>query len=304
MKRFALMLTVITAALACNRSETTRPAAPAAAGPAAPAAVPYDQQILQWRANRLARLTSDDSWLTLVGLLWLNEGKNEVALPARPPAKVRATLHGGKVTIDPLPGMTIDGKLVSSPVELHDDADPKGPTVVALGTLRFHAIKRNDRYAFRVKDKTSDARTHFAGLDYFPVDPRWRVEARWVPYNPPRKIPITNVLGMTSDEVAPGRLEFAVDGKPYSIEPILEQGETDLFIIFRDATAGKETYPAARYLYASPAGPDGKVIVDFNKAYNPPCAFTPYATCPLPPAQNKLPFRIEAGEKKYAGGHA
>jgi len=216
---------------------------------------------------------------------------------------VHATLAGGKVTIDPLPEMRIEGKPVASPVELHNDLDPNGPTVVELGTLRFHVIKRNDRYALRVKDRASDARTHFAGLDYFPTDPRWRVEARWVPYNPPHKIPITNVLGMTSDEVAPGRLVFAVEGKEYSVEPILEQGEKDLFIIFRDATAGKETYGAARYLYATPPGADGKVIVDFNKAYNPPCAFTPYATCPLPPAQNKLPFRIEAGEKKYAGGH-
>ena len=109
---------------------------------------------------------------------------------------------------------------------------------------------------------------------------------------------------MTGDETSPGAIVFTVDGKEYSIDPILEQGESDYFIIFRDATAGKETYPAARYLYAAPPGPDGKIILDFNKAYNPPCAFTPYATCPLPPPQNKLPFRIEAGEKKYAGGHA
>lgn len=295
MKRLAAMLIAITATLACNRTDTPRPAA---------AADGYDRQITAWRANRLRNLTSDNGWLTLVGLLWLSDGTHDVDLPAKPPVKVHTTLAGGKVTIDSLPGMTVDGKPVASPLELHNDADPNGPTVVALGTLRFHVIKRNDRYAFRVKDRASDARTHFAGLDYFPTDPRWRVEARWVAYNPPHKIPITNVLGMTSDEVAPGRLVFNVDGKEYGIEPILEEGEKDLFIIFRDATAGKETYGAARYLYATPPGPDGKVIVDFNKAYNPPCAFTPYATCPLPPAQNRLPFRIEAGEKKYAGGHA
>ena len=145
--------------------------------------------------------------------------------------------------------------------------------------------------------------TKFAGLDYFPFNPKWRVKAKFQPYQPPRKIPITNVLGMTSDEISPGLLVFNVDGHDYRLEPILEQGEKDYFIIFRDATSGKETYPAARYLYASPPGADGKTIVDFNKAYNPPCAFTPYATCPLPPPQNRLGVRIDAGEKKYAGGH-
>src|SRR5439155_25252306 len=148
-----------------------------------------------------------------------------------------------------------------------------------------------DRYGVRIKDTQSPARAHFLGLQYFPANPEYRVEARFEPYRPARKIAITNVLGMTSDEISPGALVFTLKGQTYRIDPILEQGEKDLFIIFKDATAGKETYPAARYVYASQPDTNGKTVIDFNHAYNPPCAFTPYATCPLPPPQNKLPIR-------------
>ncbi|HKO57822.1 MAG TPA: DUF1684 domain-containing protein [Thermoanaerobaculia bacterium] len=287
MKRLLILLMLSAAFLSCHRASSSPP-----------------PEFTQWREKRLANLTKEDGWLTLVGLDWLKEGPNEISIPSKPPAVIHATLVSGKVTLEPSPSLMIDGKPLAGPTVLRNDADPQGPTIVQLGTIRFYAIKRNDRYGFRVRDLASDARTKFAGLDYFPYDPNYRLEAKWVPYDPPHAIPITNVLGMTSSETAPGRLVFTIDGKEYSVEPILEQGESDLFIIFRDQTAGKETYGAARYLYASPPGPDGKVVVDFNKAYNPPCAFTPFATCPLPPAQNKLPIRIEAGEKKYAGGHA
>jgi uncharacterized protein (DUF1684 family) len=275
----------------------------------------HQREVMQWRAKRFASLTSDSGWLTLAGLDWLHEGENhvgseksnDVVLPVKAPASCGTLLlAGGKTmfTPDPTAALTVDGKPLAVPIELHNDSEENGPTVVHVGPITFQVIKRNDRYALRVKDKESEARVHFLGLEYFPVDPKWRLEATFEPYNPPRKVAITNVLGMTSDETAPGVLVLAVGGESYRIQPILEQGEKDLFIIFKDATAGKETYGAARYLYAHPPGPDGKVIIDFNKAYSPPCAFTPFATCPLPPPQNHLPFRIEAGEKKYAGGHA
>jgi uncharacterized protein (DUF1684 family) len=260
----------------------------------------YQQEIMKWRENRRTRLMGDDSWLTLVGLQWLNEGENKIATP---PDVGTVTLDKGVVTLAPNPKLTIGGKPVAQPIILLDDANPKGPTFVQSGTTKFNAIKRADKYGLRVRDTGSEARKSFKGLEYFPVDPKWHVEARFESFNPPRHVAITNVLGMVTDEVAPGELVFSVDGKEYRIEPILEQGETDYFVIFRDATAGKETYPAARYVYAPPPK-DGKTVIDFNKAYNPPCAFTPFATCPLPPAQNRLPFRIEAGEKKYAGGHS
>jgi len=247
----------------------------------------YVQEITKWQTNRAARLKAEDGWLSLVGLQWLNPAENKLE------GFGTFTLHDGKVTYVPAAG--------GAPQELRDDTDPNGPTLLQQGTKRVTVIKRNEKLGLRIKDANSPARTHFLGLDYFPVNSQWRFVARFEPYNPPKKLPITNVLGMVSEETSPGLLAFDVDGKTYKVEPILEQGETDWFIIFKDATSGKETYGAARYVYAAPPGPDGTTVLDFNKAYNPPCAFTPYATCPLPPPQNKLPFRVEAGEKKYRG---
>jgi len=263
----------------------------------------FAQDEMKWRAERRARLTSDSSWLTLVGLHWLQPGTNDVTIAGTPPLPVRFTLTNGVVSVEPNPALTIGGKPVTTPTPLADDTNPNGPTIIKAGTRSMQVIKRNDKFAIRAKDTQSAARREFKGLDYFPPNEKLRVEARFEPYNPPKKIPITNVLGMTSDEVSPGALVFTIDGTEYRLDPILEQGEKDLFVIFKDQTAGHETYGAARYVYASPPV-DGKTIVDFNHAYNPPCAFTPYATCPLPPPQNRLPIRIEAGEKKYAGGHA
>ncbi len=252
----------------------------------------YEAEIQQWRAERRARLTSDDGWLTLTGLFWLHDGANDVTLPTHPPTGAKFVLQNGKVTL--LPNMP-----------LRDDTDPQGPTVIRRGTVSFQTIKRGDvsgdKFGIRVKDPESEARKDFQGIDYFPINPAFRVQAHFQPYNPRKKIAIANVLGMISDETSPGALVFTLGGKTFRIDPILEQGEKDLFIIFKDATSGKETYGAARYLYAHPADANGNTIVDFNKAYNPPCVFTHYATCPLPPPQNRLPIRVEAGEKKYAG---
>jgi uncharacterized protein (DUF1684 family) len=301
MKRFVAATLLLFAA--CQHNE-----------PAPPAASSYDTDIHKWQTTRAERLKSEDSWLSLAGLYWLNEGANrigsdktanDIVFPPKAPASVGTlTLTNGKVTLTPnaSAGLSADAKPLTTPVELRNDTDPSGPpTVVRFGTMNFQVIKRNEKFGVRLKDAQNDARVHFKGLAYFPVAPKWRIEGTFRPYNPPKKIAITNVLGMTGDETAPGAIVFTVDGKEYAIDPILEQGEKDYFVIFRDATAGKETYGAARYLYVTPPGPDNKVVIDFNKAYNPPCAFTPYATCPLPPPQNKLPFRIEAGEKKYAG---
>jgi len=263
-------------------------------------AATVDTDVQQWRDQRRARLTSDDGWLSLVGLYWLHDGVNDITLPAHPPVTAGFILEKGRVTLLANPQLG-----VKSSMPLRDDTDPAGPTIVRAGTLNFQAIKRadvkGDRFGIRVKDSESEARKDFKGLDYFPVNPAFRVQAHFDPYQPPKKIPITNVLGMTSDETSPGALVFTLGGNTYRIDPILEQGEKDLFIIFKDATSGKETYAAARYMYAHPPDANGNTVVDFNKSYNPPCVFTPYATCPLPPPQNRLPIRIEAGEKKYAG---
>jgi uncharacterized protein (DUF1684 family) len=275
----------------------------------------YKAEIEKWQNERLTNLKKEDSWLTLVGLYWLKEGENKfgtnaansVALPKDKAPDVAGTflLDKGYVRLmaQPDAGITADSKPVTA-LDLKDDNDDSGPTILKLGTLIINVVKRGDRIGVRVKDSQSAARLQFKGLDYFPTDPKWRVEARFEPYQPAKMIPITNVLGMTSDETSPGALAFEVDGKTYRIDPILEKGETDYFIMIADETTGRETYGAGRYLYVSPPDASGRVVIDFNKAYNPPCAFTPFATCPLPPRQNHLPLRIEAGEKKYvSAGH-
>ncbi|HSP34225.1 MAG TPA: DUF1684 domain-containing protein [Thermoanaerobaculia bacterium] len=290
MKRLALVLIL---AAACRHEPSLDRAA-------------YEQDVMQWRKYRAVGLTKPDGWTTLVGLDWLNDGRNELKLPGGPAGTI--VLQNGKTTLEPVAssGLTINGQPVNAPVEVKTDFDPNGPTIVKRGSVQFQIIKRDPRgYAVRIKDANGDARVHFKGLDDFPVDPQWRLVAKFEPYNPPKKIPITNVLGMTTEETSPGALVFTSpgDSKEYRIDPINEQGEQDLFIIIKDQTSRDSTYQAARYLYAKRPGPDGTTIVDFNKAYNPPCAFTPFATCPLPPPQNVLPFRIEAGEKRYAGSH-
>lgn len=272
---------------------------PATETPVVDKSVAHEKEVEEWKTNRHQRLLREDGWLTLVALDWLKEGEN----PA-PAESGTITLAGGKATLTPNgDGLTIDDKPVTAPVELRNDADPNGPTIVRKGSVRFNVIKRGDRYGVRVKDANAETRQTFKGLDYYPIDPKWRVEATLEAYHPPKRIPITDVTGMTSDYIAPGALVFTVDGKEYRIDPVIEEGSDEFFIIFKDETSRDTTYQAGRYLYAKKPGADGKVIVDFNKAYNPPCVFTPYATCPLPPPQNRLAVRVEAGEKRFAGKH-
>jgi uncharacterized protein (DUF1684 family) len=287
-------------------------------------AASHRSEIQKWQSDRLASLTKDDGWLTLVGLFWLNEGenkfgsdpKNAVVLPKDKAPGVAGSLwlEQGRVrltarpqtgiSVAPPPGVAvnkIDGQSPVTSLDLKADTDDGGPTILQLGSLLINVVKRGDRFGVRVKDTESRTRREFKGLEYFPTDPKWRIEARFEPYQPPKTIPITNVLSMTDDETSPGAFAFEVDGKTYRVDPILEKGETDWFVMIADETTGRETYGAGRYLYVTPPDASGKVVIDFNKAYSPPCAFTNFATCPLPPRQNHLPFRIEAGEKKYAG---
>ena len=143
------------------------------------------------------------------------------------------------------------------------------------------------------------ARTGFLGLDYFPIDPAWRIEAKWVPFEPPREIRIASIVGTSENEKSPGKAVFDREGKTFELIPVQESPDS-LFFIFSDETSGKETYGAARFLYSDPPR-GGKVVLDFNRAVNPPCAFTPFATCPLPPKENRLTVRVTAGEKNYRG---
>ena len=265
-----------------------------------------------WRDGRVKRLKSPTGWLTLVGLHWLQPGENvfgsdpdcAVPLPAgKAPLHAGVlVLEAGAVRIVPKPdsGFMIDGKpVVAQP--LADDNSEK-TDVVTRGDLSFIVIKRGDRIGVRVKDSQSPVLKNFKGLDYFPADPKWLVTASFAPYDTPKKVTIPTVLGTTESMEAPGLVTFTIDGKTLTLEPVVEDPtDAKLFFIFKDQTSAKETYGAGRFLYAD-MPKDNTVVLDFNHAYNPPCAFTPYATCPLPPKQNWLPVRVEAGEKTFAGG--
>jgi uncharacterized protein (DUF1684 family) len=267
----------------------------------------YRKQIEEWRQHRVQRLTAPTGWLSLVGLEWLKSGQNTLGSApdnaikqAKWPAHLGTiVLDGQRVTITLADGA--DAKIgdgTSRSAELVDDAEPK-PTVVSSGTVSFYLVRRGEHIGLRIKDSEAPTRTGFVGLDYFDIDPSWRVEAKWEAYDPPREVEEPNVLGEIDKVIVPGAAVFERDGKTFRVEPVIETpGDTELFLVFADRTSGKETYGAARFVYSEPPK-DGRIVIDFNKAYNPPCVFTPYATCPLPTQQNRLNARVTAGEKKY-----
>jgi uncharacterized protein len=262
----------------------------------------------EWQERRLKRLQADDGWLTLVGLGWLKEGANTagsdgkaaVVFPEGAPKDVGTfTRFGSKVTFQPEAGVTVtrDGKAFSGgPVQTDEEGRAK-PDILQVGRLRFQIIARGDRIGVRIKDPEARARKEFKGIPMYPPAEGWRIVARWEPTDPPAEIAVPNVLGEVERSPSPGTAVFSVDGKEYRLTPVLEVGSTDLFFVFADETNRTETYGAGRFLYADPAK-DGTVILDFNRAYNPPCAFSAFATCPLPPKQNRLKLRVDAGEKR------
>jgi uncharacterized protein len=269
----------------------------------------YTASIEKWRKERLQRLTSDEGWLTVAGLYWLEEGDNRAGTeagspvllpPGTAPPRV-GTFHrkGASVSFsaEPAAGVTSGGRPVTT-LEMKDDTTGTPDTIV-VNDLTMFIIKRGDRLGVRLRDKNRRQRREFKGLDYFPIREEYRVEADWVPYDPPHNLAIPDILGMTENLPCPGYARFRIGGQELHLEPVIEQpGDQELFFIFADRTNGTETYPSGRFFY-SPMPRDGKIVIDFNKAYNPPCAFTPFATCPLPPPQNRLAVPIEAGEKKF-----
>lgn len=272
----------------------------------------YRKEIETWRNARLERLKSPYGWPSLVGLEWLKEGANTVGsakdntiVIAKAPAHLGTiTLHAGKASIvlDPNANATIDDAKKAS-ADLADDGQAK-PTMVAFDTVKFYFVIRGDKYGLRIKDSEAATRKQIiaSGIENFDIDPGWRVEAKWEAYTPAHEVEGVNIIGQTEKYVIPGAATFTHDGKTFKVEPMLENpGDKELFLVFADRTSGKETYGAARFLYAD-MPKDGKVVLDFNKAYNPPCAFTPYATCPLPTPQNRLDVRVTAGEKKWRYG--
>jgi uncharacterized protein len=270
---------------------------------------PHEEEILAWRMQRRARLTAPDGWLSLIALEWLPPGpttvgsdpSNDVILPSPAPALVATIDVAQGVAVAQMEAgavVAVDGRPAVGRVALRDDRGGE-PTVLRLGTISFHLIARDGRLALRVRDAANPARGGLGPLEYFPFNPGWRVEAEFQPYDPPKRVSVPTVMDVAETYLVPGRLRFEVGGFRRGLTAFREQGETDLFIVFADRTNVAETYGGGRYLYAKPPGPGGTTVIDFNRAYNPPCVFTPFCTCALPLPQNHLPLRVKAGEKRY-----
>lgn len=272
----------------------------------------YRASIEAWRERRVTALTRDTGWLTLTALHRLEPGVHslgsdpaaDLALPGSAPATFgelevshdAVVFHAAAAT-----AFTADGEAVVSR-RLTSDAEGD-PTVITIGSVSFFLIERGAVRLLRVRDSEHPNRRDFIGIDTFPVDPSWRFDARFEPYDPPLSIPVANIIGIVEETPSWGAVVFERGGETYRLDALAEPGDEELFLVFGDATSGMESYGAGRYLYVDAPGSDGRIDLDFNRAYNPPCAFTAFATCPLPPRQNRLPLRIEAGEKTYVGPH-
>lgn len=270
----------------------------------------YIQQIDEWHKKRIESLKVKDSWISLAGLFWLNPGENsfgtdksnDIIFPKGKAADFMGwfDLNDGFVTVRLNPGINIssDDQPVTEMVLQNDNTGK--PSILRYESLSWFVIKRQDKYGIRLKDSEHPEFERFTGIDRFAVIPEWKIKAKFIPYDPVKKIEIPTVLGTILEEPSPGYLQFAIDGKTFQLDPTGNINSKKLFLIFADRTNGDETYGAGRFLSVDFPHPDSTIYIDFNKAYNPPCAFTKYATCSLPPKQNQLPIEITAGEKNYA----
>ncbi|MFA3784038.1 DUF1684 domain-containing protein [Melioribacteraceae bacterium 4301-Me] len=270
----------------------------------------YIEEIKKWHNRRIENLKKENGWLNLVGLYWLKQGenkfgsssKNDIVFPAGEAPKFIGsfTLNGSNVRVKINKNIEVksDGKIVE---EMELISDEKGePTILSYGSLRWFVIKRGEKFGIRLRDLEAPLVRSFTGIETFPINSDWRIIADFKKYDRPRKIEIPNILGSAEIDSTSGEVVFKKNNKTYSLIA-LDEGNL-LFIIFGDKTNGEETYGGGRFLYANKPDSAGKVILDFNKAYNPPCVFTKYATCPLPPEQNHLDLEVTAGEKMFHGG--
>lgn len=270
----------------------------------------YLSEIEQWHLKRISNLKKENGWLNLAGLYWLKHGENkfgsakdnDLVFPENAPAHIGTiTLIDSIVTINILTKIYVTSDSVKvDKIEMKHDLTGK-PNVFSYNFLRWFLIKRGEKYGIRLRDLKAKLLNEFEGINRFPVNKDWKIEADYEAYNPPKKILVPNVLGSSDEEIVPGKLVFKVKDQMYSLNPI-DSGEK-LFIIFADETNGETTYGAGRFLYTEKPDSLGKVILDFNKSYNPPCVFTKYATCPLPPEQNRLALKITAGEMNFGNSH-
>lgn len=269
----------------------------------------YLDEIRAWHDERVAKLKAENGWLSLAGLFWLDEGEsafgsadeNPIVFPDRaPPVIGTITVDGLKARLDVEEGVEAlcRGETVVR-MAMTSDADPAvEPDMVTVGDFTFLVIERGGRLALRLYDRQADALRSFTNIETYPVDAAWRIVGRFLPYKEPKTILVPTVIQTEEEAIVPGEIHFGAAGKELRLLPMGLEGSDELFIVFADETSGKETYGGGRFLNA-PAPKEGKVVLDFNKAYNPPCAFTPYATCYRPPEENRLPVQVRAGEKKY-----
>jgi uncharacterized protein len=275
----------------------------------------YQKTIAEWRAQQEAKLRANDGWLTVVGLHWLKDGENRVGsnasseapLPKPAPDRVGTiTVSAGKVRFKPAAGVAVslNGKPSAVETELKPDTTPNYD-VLAVGKVKFFVIKREEKFGVRVKDNDSAARKEFSRLRWYPVDPSWRIQAKFIPWDKPHPLTFETTVGVRERDESPGYVSFQRNGKRFTMEPVVDGKQ--LWFVMRDGTSGKTTYAASRFLYADlpkdGVQKSGVVDLDFNRAENPPCVFTDFATCPLPPAQNRLALEVTAGEQMYRGRH-
>jgi uncharacterized protein (DUF1684 family) len=294
--KYLLSLVFICFLIGCNKKVETDPA--------------YASEISNWQNRRVQNLKKETGWLNLAGLYWLKQGENsigsdpsnDIIFPSGAPLKIGTIILKDSVTqlkVNEGIDLTINNYKTKESLLLNDLTG--NSTVMSVGSYKWNVIKRGDRYGIRLRDLNSPAVKNFPGIDTYPIDKTWKIEASFVKSSEPRKIMVPTIIGTVEEDISNGSLSFTKDGKSYSLVPIVE--EDSFFLIFADETNGEDTYGAGRFLYTSLPDSNGKVILDFNKSYNPPCAFTKYATCPLPPKDNYLHLKVTAGEKKYGHGH-
>lgn len=271
----------------------------------------FGQDLENWHQQRIQALKAPNGWLNLTGLFWLKPGKNSFGSdPASDIvyADTAFPAHAGSFELigDQVSWTSAAGTLITAQDKPFNEGvifqtGNSGGVQLTNGHFRWNIIKRENKFGVRFRDLKSPALLGFKDIDRFPADSNWRLPAH-LETNNNKSIFITNILGQTSSQQSPGKLVFIWQGKKYSLDAIDEGGE-DLFIVFGDATSGDETYTSGRFLYVKKPDASGNTVIDFNRAINPPCAFTPYATCPLPPPQNILSFPVRAGEKNFGAHH-
>jgi hypothetical protein len=279
----------------------------------------YAQEIQAWRDHYVAELTKPDGWLSLTGLEWLQAGDNsfgsaadnKIHLPASAPAHLGVLRVEGKtVMLDAPkagfpPDFAVDGKPAHTqelPCE-PDRGDKRNPRMT-IGSLQMYVVERGGRFALRIKDARALTLVNFTGLHWFAPNEKYRFMAKWTPYNPPKPLTLTTLIGSSYTRPVYGAAEFTFEGKTFRLEPVVDdEDEPKLHFVMKDTTSSATTYPACRFLYtgfpSNGLDKPGELVLDFNHLENPPCAYTPYATCPLPPPGNRLPIALPVGEKRY-----